>query len=182
MLFRLRVDEVNLFVEQKFRELLAGREHVLVKHWLPHGNPHFHAYADLDSKSCQALRYRIDKLFDITKSDQRSVVPCDIDRKDEYIQYLFNTKKGNQYRIVSQTIDTTEHIAHANDVSIEFAKTRKDKKFTGPTTWDLAEQVIHAVTADPYIPEHEGEIYAQYVHHAIEIHRKHKSPSATSQS
>jgi hypothetical protein len=122
------------------------------------------------------LRYRIDKLFDITKSDQRSVTPCDVDRKDEYIQYLFNTKNGNQRRLVSQTIDTTDHIARAQNVSEEFAKTRKAKKDTGPTTWDLAEQLIYAVANDPEVPQTEHAIYAQYVQHAVEIHRKHKKP------
>lgn len=176
MLFRLRVDEVNLFVQQKFTELLHGHEHVFVKHVLPHGNPHFHAYADLDYKSCQALRYQIDKRFDITKSDQRSVTPCDVDRKDEYIQYLFNTKKGNVWTLLSSTMDVTAHQQAALQVTEEFVKSRKGKKLQGPTTWDLAQYVQTAVAADPEVPETENAIYAQYVHHAILVHREYKKP------
>lgn len=176
MLFRLRVDEVNPFVHQKFTELLAGHEHVLVKHVLPHGNPHFHAYADLDYKSPQALRYQIDKLFDVTKSDQRSVTKCDSDRKEEYIQYLFNDKKGNKWTLVSSTIDVTDHQAKAKLVTDEFVKTRKAKKDTGPTVWDLAQYVQTAVGADPAIPDNEHELYSQYVRHAIAIHREYKKP------
>lgn len=176
MLFRLRIDDINLFVHQKIMELLAGREHVLVKHVLPHGNPHFHCYADLEYKSPQALRYQVDKLMGITKSDQRSVTPCDTERKDEYIQYLFNTKNGNKWDLMSTTIDVQTHQQAALQVSLEFAKTRKAKQDKGPTTWDLAQELQHAVAADPDVPETEPAVYGQYVRHAIKIHRDHKKP------
>jgi len=176
MLFRLRVDEVNPNVQEEITNLVSGHEHVLVKHVLPNGNPHFHAYADLPYKSRQALRYHIDKQCK-TKSTDRSITECDPTRKDEYIQYLFNTKKGNTWSLISSTLDTTGHQASAQLVAAEFEETRppKEKKTQGPTVWDMAQETIALATSKlPDEPESEFQIYQTYVEACIDVHHRHK--------
>jgi len=179
MLFRIRVDEVNRHVQEKLGFLLTGHEHVLVKHVLPtaDGNPHYHAYADLDFKSPQALRYNIDKRCS-TSASQRSVTECDPERKDEFIQYLFNTKHGNIWSIISSTIDTTEHQARAAAVSKSFAEANppKEKKAKGPTMWDLAMEthqtyvLEHVKTISSDSPSH---VHRAYAEAAVKVCRKH---------
>lgn len=179
MLFRLRVDEVNPTVQEQLSKLLSGHEHVLVKHVLPHGNPHFHAYADLEYNSRQALRYQVDKLCKTKTAAERSVTECDPARKDEYIQYLFNTKHGNQWLLVSSTMDTTQHQANAGAVAEEFEATRppKEKKKQGPTMWEMAMEThqlyllthVRMLSADS-----PSDVHREYARCAIQVCRKHK--------
>lgn len=178
MLFRLRVDEVNANVQEQLTKLMSGHEHVLVKHVLPNGNPHFHAYVDLDYNSRQALRYHIDTKCK-TKAAERSVTSCDPERKDEYIQYLFNTKHGNQWRIVSSTVDTTEHQAKALAVATEFEESKppKEKKQQGPTMWDMAQEIHQLfVLTHVRMPSNQfpSEIHREYAKLAIQVCRKYK--------
>jgi len=178
MLFRLRVDEVNPNVQEQLTKLLSGHEHVLVKHVLPNGNPHFHAYAELDYNSRQALRYHIDTKCK-TKASDRSITECDTARKDEYIQYLFNTKHGNKWHLVSSTIDTKEHQAKAALVAEEFEATRppKEKKQQGPTMWDMAmetHQLYQLTHVRMLAPDFPSDVHREYARCAIQVCRKYK--------
>lgn len=181
MLFRIRVDELNHHVHRQLIKMLTGHEHVLVKHVLPHGNPHYHAYADLPYNFPSALRYHLDKECHIPKGSghARSVKECEPTRKDEYIQYLFNTKKGNIWTIVSSTVDTTEHQAKAATVAEEFAAANppKEKKDKGPTMWDIAME-----THQLFVLTHTGmpsaqfpsDVHREYARCAIQVCRKYR--------
>lgn len=93
MKLRIRIDgdELPQSIAQMIR---SSKEFIIVKHELPN-NPHFHAYVDNDMiMSPQSFRYYLRKIYE--KSSDYSVKQCDDGREDEYVQYLFNTKKGNQ--------------------------------------------------------------------------------------
>jgi hypothetical protein len=76
----------------------------------------------------------IKRHLDVSGTDY-SNKKCDTDRKDEYLSYLFNTKKGNVSRLVSSK-DFTEsqiEVAKASAESIATAYEARKKKF-GPIT------------------------------------------------
>jgi len=144
MKFRLRVDEINSDVRLKFRDMLKPFNHVLVYHELPHGNPHYHAYVDMpDKNSCPALRYTIDQLFGVSKTE-RSVKQCDDDRVDDYVQYLFNEKHDNKWTLISHTFEVDIHVQKAKAVAAAF-KTRMTTKTSTVTEWNMVEELQNAI-------------------------------------
>jgi len=169
MKFRLRVDERDPETSEKFKKLLTGYTHVLVRHELPHGNPHYHAYVDMPSKSsCPAMRYTIDQLFEIEKSSDRSVKKCDDDKIDLYVQYLFNEKKGNKWTLISHTFDVDVHVERAKAVSEAFHEA--SKKSTAITEWDMALELRSSVENTPDISEH------AVIDLAIQVRNKYEKP------
>lgn len=172
MKFRLRIDEICPDMTERLSGFFAGTEHVLVKHVLPHGNPHYHIYYDNPMiMSVPALRYQIDKLT-TCKGPQRSIKECDETRKDEYIQYLFNTKHGNISTTISSSIQLDDYIKKAKEVSEDFAKSRIKAKRPEVTLWEMAEEVRALCVTDN--PTSEYELYRQYIEAAIDVCRKHK--------
>lgn len=175
MLFRVRVDELNEETGSKLLHLFQGHEHVIVKHVLPHGNPHFHVYADMPMyMSCPAMRYAVDKMTG-SKGPERSVKQCDVDRRDDYIQYLFNNKHDNISVLVSSTLDVTAHQAKAAAVSDEYKEAKTERKTKNEvTSWQLAEEVRQMYLAHDTKLSSEYDIYKVHVEYAIEVCRKHK--------
>lgn len=178
MLFRIRIDSTTLPRDVAIETWVKGFEHVLVRHILPgNRNRHYHIFLDAPFNSEQACRYHVDKVSQ-SKGPERSVKECDPTRKDEYIQYLFNHKHGNQWRLVSSTIDTTEHQRKALEVKEDFDAQRAQssrKKTTGPTVWELVEETVALATSrieeDRITSEYINKVY---VDSAIDVHRKHR--------
>lgn len=168
MKFRLRVDEKDAETSDKFKNLLKGYTHVLVRHELPHGNPHYHAYVDMPSKtSCPAMRYTIDQLFDVAKTD-RSVKKCDDDKVDLYVQYLFNEKKGNVWKLISHTFDVDLHVERAKAVAEAFAEAKEKKQII--TEWDMCQELKSMIENDPDVTEH------KIIEMAIAVRNKYEKP------
>lgn len=176
MLFRVRIDETVPDMGEKLKQFVQGKEHVLVKHTLPNNkNPHFHFFLqDTSVISIQSFRYKLDKYTNAKGSD-RSLKICDEERKDEYIQYLFNSKHGNVFTLLSTTIPVEEYIERARKVAYDFMETKtKNKKSSEITTWELAEHVREYLYNDKTEPVSEYDIYSIAIDHAIEVHRKYK--------
>lgn len=171
MKFRLRVDETNVEIASKFKEFVKKYPHVLVHHLLPHGNPHFHAYVDIPDKgSCPALRYTIDNLFGVSKTE-RSVKKCDDDRVDDYVQYLFNEKHGNKWTLLSHSFDVDIHVQKAKAVATAFA-TRMTKSQV-ITEWDMVEELRNAI--DNRLSEKQTQLeWPEIVEMAVVIREKHQ--------
>lgn len=179
MLFRIRIDVEGVDPgvcprSQVIEAWVKEFDHVLVHHVLGVRNPHYHIFLDAPYKSVQSCRYHVDKMSG-AKGPERSVTECDEARKDEYIQYLFNRKKGNKPTLRSSTVDTTGHQQRALEVKEEFDLVQKEKKSTGPTAWDLAQETV--VLAKSRIEEDRAaNDYAThvYIDACIDVHRKHK--------
>jgi len=175
MKLRLRIDADD--DDNVIQFLKSYYAYVLVHHVLPHGNPHYHAYAELDIKE-PALRQRFKRK--ITKSTDYSIKKCDPDRINEYIQYMFNTKHGNVwqlshiYNFDNQLI--TDLQRNAQQVTDNYAAIHKSKKNTGPTTWELALEVEHLFEErnnfDNNSQRYDSRI-TLYTDIAIEVLRKH---------
>lgn len=171
MKFRVRIDDKPLLREE-LTSYLEGKDHVLVHHVLPSGNPHFHFFIDMPLiKSQQSYRYQIKVKFKVSGSDF-SVKQCDEDKVEEYIQYLFNEKNGNKPTLVSSSRDVSEHQRKARVVADEFANRQSSKKET-ISSWGLAMELRKMINQ---YPDHlrEYEVYTQFIHDAIKVHEKHQ--------
>lgn len=147
-LYRLRIDEITGLDTDELLQVCGSVQHVLVRHELPNGNPHFHAYIKTDVKQAN-LRKKIKTLYpEIQKSDY-SLKSCDESRINEYVQYMFNTKHGNTWELYhTLNFDNTvlnDLIKAAQEISTDFEQTTKYKKNTGPTIWDIAMEVEEIV-------------------------------------
>lgn len=176
MMFRVRVDEIVPDMKERLSTFFSDKEHVLVHHVLPNGkNPHFHVFLNTELfLSIQAFRYQFQKLTN-AKGPEMSIKQCDIERKDEYIQYLFNRKHGNTPTLISTTIDTANHEANALKVAEDFSSSVKKtkKKNDEITNWEISEKVRELIFARED-PLSEYEIYSQAIDAAIDVCRKHK--------
>lgn len=176
MKLRIRIDKLDETTEAKLTDFVTkSKSHCLVYHYV-NDNPHYHFYLDDDRfMSCQSLRYHIDKIVGVTKGHQRSVKECQADRIDEYLQYLFNEKHGNKWRLVSSNIDVEQHQAKAAAVAEDFTKTvlSKGSKRKEVTTWDISEEVKNLYLADGNKPESEYDIYKLHIDYAIDVCRKY---------
>jgi len=179
MLFRIRIDVEGVDPgvcprSQVIEQWVKQYEHVLVHHVLGTRNPHYHIFLDAPYNSVQSCRYHVDKMSG-AKGPARSVVECTETRRDEYIQYLFNRKKGNVPTLRSSTIDTTEHQQRALDVKEEYDAAREEKKKMGPSGWDLAQETVALVNSrmeeDRICKEY---LVQEYIRACIDVHRKHK--------
>lgn len=143
--YRIRIDDVEGVNTPDLIEISQPKAYVIVKHVLPHGNPHYHAYIQTEVKDANFRKRLKAKFPQLTKTDY-SVKKCDDDRINEYVQYLFNTKRGNRWELVDKyNFDDSvlsDCMESAQKVSDEHAaKFAKSKTNTGPTIWDLAQQV-----------------------------------------
>lgn len=174
MKFRVRVDRLYEETERVLEEFVKStKSHCLVYHFV-NNNPHYHFYIDDDRyMSCQALRYKIDKLTG-SKGHERSVKECDTARVDEYVQYLFNEKHGNKWRLVTTSFDTTAQQAAAAAVAEDFLVKHQKSKTKEITTWEIAEEVKNLYMADNNKYESEYDIYTCHINYAIDVCRKHK--------
>lgn len=190
-MFRVRLDLlqsnddatlVKIISEVIFREAL---ELVSVKHVLPHGNPHYHAYAKTDQKE-PTIRQRIKRLG-FSASDF-SLKKCDETRKDEYIQYLFNQKHGNLATIADVRNISSEYLsqlqAQAELVALQFKNDHPAKRISKPTVSDYATE-IKETFIEQYRPSeirynydvpHGALLYKAYLEIAIRICNKYNQP------
>lgn len=189
MKYRLRVDEVTDATLGKLLDICKDSAAlVCVRHRLPHGNPHFHAYIEIDLKDT-ALRQRFKRTFPECKSSDYSIKKCDDDKVNEYVQYMFNRKHGNQWELCSvhnfndQLLNDLQK--NAEDVATDYASRAKSAKSKGPTIWDLAMEIENRFKTEYYTIDNLGdEIHSYYTNEerritiytdlAISVLRAHK--------
>lgn len=180
-MFRIRLDEKNGLDVPQYIDTMGATTYVLVHHVLPHGNPHYHAYLELDIKE-NTLRQRIKRLGYI--SSDFSIKKCHSERRDEYIQYLFNQKHNNVATLIkSHNFD--DQLLHqlqvqAESIAREYEDSKTTKRTSRPTIYDLAEEVSQRL--NQAIPmynrnRHEfREIYRKALIIGIEVCKKHRQP------
>lgn len=172
-MYRVRIDYkpdfdfLKLIGEDLFDE---AKELLIVHHVLPHGNPHYHVYVNIDVKE-NTIRQRIKRKGFV--ASEFSLKQCDPQRKDEYIQYLFNEKHGNQATVIFNRDIDSEYLhrlqIQAKDVTNEFAHRQTRKRPGKLTIYELAEEVHKK------IQEHVGPVsIKEYVKVSIDICIKHK--------
>lgn len=190
MKLRVRIDGEDDLQLTNFIQLWKPASYVIMKHWLPHGNPHYHIYVD-DNATDKAYRERIKRKLQLQSSDF-SVKKCDDDRINEYVQYMFNTKHGNQWKLIdthnfdNELLTTLEK--SAKEVSNNYELTHKSKKDKGPTIWDIAVEIESIVSpalsvndlgnqelwSQREMMKNEEERITIYTETAIKVLRKHK--------
>lgn len=169
--FRLRIDQQGDVTVDALETFLRNyKACILVHHKLPHGNPHWHAYVDATNNTIgiEAVRNRLKKRFELP-SGSYSLKNCDVDKVNEYIQYLFNTKHGNKWHIafvhnISDDIITTAQQA-AQEVSTNYEQSRKTKSTV--TMYELAEEVAENMKLKDKTIEN-------YVLTAVAVCRRHR--------
>jgi len=190
-MFRIRLDIVSDLNSDNLLDACGvtnDDECVIVRHELPHGNPHYHAYLKNDIKE-NTLRQRFKRKLPNLKSTDYSIKRCDPDRVDEYIQYMFNQKKGNKWELMhSQNYDDVklkDLQAAAKLISDEYSSQLKTTKGKGPTMWDLATEIhtlVHptlltindlgTATLEEYYGNQEVNV-RNYIDASITVCRKH---------
>lgn len=106
--------------------------YLLVHHVTTTENPHYHIY--LETWLSQGnFSNKIKTDLEVKGGDYSNKV-CDPDRKLQYLSYLFNTKKGNQPRVVTyegfSVIDVATYRENAQQIANEFATRMKEGKKT----------------------------------------------------
>lgn len=145
-MFRLRLDAKSDLNVPDYIKTTGATAYVLVHHVLPHGNPHYHAYLELDIKE-PALRQRIKRLG--YSASDFSIKKCDKERKNEYIQYLFNQKHGNvatlidTYNIDSELLDRLQ--IQASHVAEEYQRNTDTKRNSKLTVYQLSQEIKEIV-------------------------------------
>lgn len=184
-MFRIRVDITNGLNSDTILELCDSKAHVVVRHELPHGNPHYHMWIQTDTKE-PTLRQRFIRQS-ICKSDY-SIKKCNPDRIDEYVQYMFNTKFGNKWELIDTHNFDNQHlndlIKNAKEISDDFEERHQQKD--KPTIYSLAMEVrnvfkhTYHITDNPLdslgkrqAPDGYDE-YREHLKIAISVCRKHK--------
>lgn len=188
-MFRLRIDIINDLNSDKLIEVCQPTSHVIVRHELPTGNPHYHAYIATELKE-NTLRQRIKRIDKDLKSTDYSIKKCNPEMINEYVQYMFNTKHGNKWELIdslnfdNNLINTL--IENAKKVSDDY-ETSKSKS-TRITIWDMAEEVDRLIQdkwqafgngrADDFPMEttQQHNIITEYTDMAIVVLRRHKKP------
>jgi len=143
-MFRIRIDIVNGITHDTLIQICDSEAHVVVRHELPHGNPHYHMYLQTSIKDT-TLRQRFKRNFGFLKSSDYSIKKCDEERKNEYVQYMFNTKHGNRWEIIDVHNFDNQLLADlqkaAKEISDHFTANQQSKQRKGTTIWDLAQEV-----------------------------------------
>lgn len=173
MKFRVRVDGSSDESVSQFVSTYSSS--VVVHHVLPHGNPHYHMFVDdRMSMSIDAFRARVKRFFKVTVSSDYSVKKCDDDKVNEYVQYLFNTKHGNQSRLVCVVNFDDDVLLEckesAKEVSEDYEKRtlEREKKKKDVTIFQLAEEVRD------YVEESHSDGIAAYTEAAIKVCHRHR--------
>ena len=106
--------------------------YLLVHHVTSTDNPHYHIYLET-TYSQGNFSNKIKQILGVKGGDYSNAI-CDPDRKIEYLSYLFNTKKGNQPRVVAyegfSVIDIATYRENSQQVAREFQQKMKDGKKT----------------------------------------------------
>lgn len=106
--------------------------YLLVHHVTTTENPHYHIY--VETRYSQGnFSNKIKAELGVSGGDYSNAV-CDPDRKIEYLSYLFNTKKGNEPRVVDyqgfSVIDIATYRENSQQIAREFAQKMKETKKT----------------------------------------------------
>jgi len=122
--------------------------YIIVHHVTTTENPHYHFYAET-TLSQGNFSNKIKTDMQVAGSDY-SNKQCDLDRKSEFLSYLFNTKKGNVPRLVTyegfSPIDIAIYRENADTIAREYEARVKSKK---QTQYDVTEIVLERMqTAD----------------------------------
>lgn len=150
-LFRLRIDGESDEKAIAFcKEYLTG--YILVHHVLPHGNPHYHAYAETHMTQGN-LSNKIKEFFSVAGGDYSNET-CDPDRAITYKTYLFNSKKGNKARLVvyncCSPIDIETYRANSDQITVEYDERMKKAK---KTQFEIVEMVLHKMEGKVLLPD-----------------------------
>lgn len=178
--YRLRIDEISGLHVNRLLEVCGSVQHVIVRHELPHGNPHYHAYIKTEIKQAN-LRKKIKTLFPEIQKTDYSLKACDEQRINEYVQYMFNTKHGNKWELIDTLNydDTALSVAmeSAKKISTDYTETHVKKRDTGPTIWDLAQELEQKVKDRPLkLNQFDTDWITTYTNEAIAIMRNHRKP------
>lgn len=150
-LFRLRIDiESEEKIIQFCKKYLEG--YILVHHVLPHGNPHYHVYAE--------TRLTQGNLSNKIKSDlsvvggQYCTQKCDPERAVEFKTYLFNTKNGNIPKLIMYNccslLDIHTYRANSKQITKEFEMRQKNVK---KTQYEIVEMVLVKMEGKVHLPD-----------------------------
>lgn len=119
--------------------------YVIVHHVTTTENPHYHFYAET-TLSQGNFSNKIKTDMQVAGSDY-SNKQCDLDRKSEFLSYLFNTKKGNEPRLVTyegfSPIDIAIYRENADTIAREFEAKMKSKN---QTQYDVTEIVLERMS------------------------------------
>lgn len=180
-MFRIRVDIVNDLNSDSLIEVCDSVAHVVMRHELPHGNPHYHMWVKTDTKE-NTLRQRFKRKFGFLKSSDYSIKKCDEERTNEYVQYMFNTKHGNKWELIDthnfdlKLLDDLKEAA--KKVSADYDAIPKSKTTSGPTIWDLAQEVEikynQVQSSKINFQQLDSDKITIYTDVAIEVMRKHR--------
>lgn len=174
-MFRIRIDIVSDLNSDQLIETCDSLAHVVIRHELPHGNPHYHMWVKTDTKE-NTLRQRFKRKFGFLKSSDYSIKKCDEERTNEYVQYMFNTKHGNKWELIDthnfdlKLLDDLKEAAQA--ISDDYKQHHKKSKSI--TIYELATE-INDTYKKTYLLEHSSrEQYVRCLEIAIKICHKHK--------
>lgn len=169
MSYRVRIDEKVSFEDLMcFFEVFSD---LVIVHHIVNDNPHFHAYIKTEKwKSPQSMRYSIRTRFQNLNKTDYSVKLCDEDRKDEYIQYMFNRKHGNIPTLKYSTIDITKHKERADEVANDFMEKYKNKDDV--TNYDLSKMLAEYIRTNGLNQWNHDDKH-KLVIQAIELHNKY---------
>lgn len=185
MLYRVRLDDIcgnsttKLVIQDLFQE---ADQAVVVHHILPHGNPHYHAFIDIPIKE-NTLRQRIKRKGFIASNF--SLKKCDENRKDEYVQYLFNKKHNNvstltyTYNYDSELLDRLQ--TQAQEYHDEYQANTNAKRTKQFTLYDIADEIEKTVNPQRTVNElghidPTSDMLDKYIEVAIKVLRKYRKP------
>lgn len=159
-------------------------QYVIVSHVLPNNkNPHHHFYIDDQmSMSVDAIRAKVKRFFKVDNRSDYSVKKYDRSKETnefDCIRYMFNTKHGNEWKLVSVRGFDDEFITScqkdAQVLSEEYElKTRiRDMKKDQVTIWQLSQELADMVDAN-HLDRKDIVRIEEYTRYAIQICYKHK--------
>jgi len=152
-MYRVRVDgEVDERLVDFCKKLCD--KWLLVHHVTTTDNPHYHIYCE-STLSQGNFSNKIKSVLGVSGGDYSNKT-CDVDRKLEYLSYLFNTKKGNKPRLVSyegfSPIDVEIYRENATKIAQEFQTRMKDQK---KTQYDVAMTALGRMSdGQAHLPEY----------------------------
>lgn len=153
MHYRLRIDIVDGLDTDDLMQMCDTDKFVIVRHELPRGNPHIHAYIETNVKD-NTLRLRFKRKYKNLKPSDYSIKTCDELRVNEYVQYMFNTKHGNVWELIdSRNFDpqlVNDLMEAAKKISTDYADVQRNKKSI--TIWDIAQEV-EAIVAPQFVEQ-----------------------------
>lgn len=183
MKIRVRVDAIEDVDDTKVVSFCDQyTSYVIVSHILPHGNPHYHMYIDAPMvMSLDTIRMRVKRYFKTQKPSDYSVKKCDDEKVNEYVQYLFNTKHGNQYKLIKSSNFSDDLLAEcirmASEITTDFEQRQQKRKSNvdkGPTMFQMGIELVDVLKTTH--KQNEDISISDYTKCAIQVcHKYNKS-------